>query len=262
MKAEPLGVLPVLPAASVGRHAPFIDRPQYGRQGLRAVAGQPVLRHQRIGKAQQALTPQRISDLYELPQMVGHRSYRRLAAQYRRAGLQCRVPLKVHDQPVGGQWLHQHRTNIGQLAPGSARIQRFNLQWLILQIQPVQQLFAQDAVEQQVGLANDAHCPVPSLASAGCSGCRQMSQRGAARIKAWRCACTSNLPLSATSDATVSPGTSGLAPEPWPALPPEFIFTLGPTRVTPPGSSLTKLPPTLKVISAPASSTTFMPLDR
>src|SRR5690606_31761277 len=53
-----------------------------------------------------------------------------------------------------------------------------------------------------------------------------------------------------------------LAPEPWPALPPEFIFTLGPTRVTPPGSSLTKLPPTLKVISEPASSTNFMPLDR
>src|SRR5690606_13525431 len=74
--------------------------------------------------------------------------------------------------------------------------------------------------------------------------------------------CSSRAPGAASPASITSPGTSGLAPEPWPALPPEFILTLGPTRVTPPGSSLTKLPPTLKVISAPASSTTFMPLDR
>ena len=58
------------------------------------------------------------------------------------------------------------------------------------------------------------------------------------------------------------PGNPGICPpqpEPEPGLPPEFILMEPPERVTPLGSILTKLPPTLSVSSDPASITIFMP---
>src|SRR5690606_31046187 len=51
------------------------------------------------------------------------------------------------------------------------------------------------------------------------------------------------------SDATAfgNEGACPPQPEPLPGLPPEFILMEGPTKVTPLGSTFTKLPPTLSV---------------
>ncbi|MOA58636.1 hypothetical protein D3C78_1830620 [compost metagenome] len=58
------------------------------------------------------------------------------------------------------------------------------------------------------------------------------------------------------------PGSKGLAPEPFPGLPPELIFARAPLRVTPPASSVIQLPPALTVSSLPASITSFWPALR
>src|SRR5690554_467664 len=56
-----------------------------------------------------------------------------------------------------------------------------------------------------------------------------------------------------------STGPCALILLPLPGPPPEFILTSGPEMVTPLGSTFTKLPPALRVTSAPASITIFMP---
>ena len=47
-----------------------------------------------------------------------------------------------------------------------------------------------------------------------------------------------------------------------PAAPPELIITIVPVMNTPPGLSVTWLPPTLRLSMAPASSTSVVPAFR
>src|SRR5690606_23966836 len=75
--------------------------------------------------------------------------------------------------------------------------------------------------------------------------------------KALTGACSNRFPVLSLSAAPGNTGGLKPIPEPFPGAPPALIFTCGPTKVTPPGSSLIKLPPALRVSSLPASMISF-----
>src|SRR5690606_15750665 len=86
------------------------------------------------------------------------------------------------------------------------------------------------------------------------------SQKGAAlfMVASWA-GVSGTLGLGGTLTPRGPNGDFPPHPEPAPGLPPEFILMVGPTRVTPPPSTWMKQPPTLTVMSEPASSTTLAP---
>src|SRR5690349_5176147 len=70
---------------------------------------------------------------------------------------------------------------------------------------------------------------------------------------------TGTFPALSASTTFIGPGNNGAAGVPTPGEPPVLTFTSAPLMVTPPASTLTKLPPALAVSSMAPSTTTLWP---